>query len=493
MRICLISSGYPSTQQTINGLRNRGHEVHEIFSDGNASEVNLDELDLFRGSAPGVHAYVANAIAMWRQFLEVHQRDPFDVVEVSDELTGGLFQSLTGCVPTVVKLHSPRGDSAEGGGSPRLDDYLVGILERLSMLGADALCTPTRHLAETVAGELGISSAEIHLVREPADLCAFSEVGEKALPKSNSPVVLFAGPLDEAEGVRYFAEAIPTVRASFPDAKFFFVGTDTDTAPGGKSMLQYLKAQLIKHLEVVRFITHASPDAIASYYRSADICVVPSTRYNAHETCIEAMSCGVPVVATAAGGTVEYVANERFGLIVPPRDSEALATGLCKLLGSEDTRRQYGQAARDFVHTHLRVENFAAQMEAIYKVAIESHEQKRSLYAKPGLQALRDALQLINAYEANLYDTVYAHSVEFRIRHWARYLRKTPLLAIATMLSAMLNKLFVNARGQKPWFVKRLDNAIAQRTPPRYSITMLLADQLEDADETHSVSTLQLR
>ena len=57
-----------------------------------------------------------------------------------------------------------------------------------------------------------------------------------------------------------------------------------------------------------------------------------------------AMSCGVPVIATAVGGLIDTVVDGRTGLHVPPRDPEAVVDALRALLPDEVRRRQYGSA-----------------------------------------------------------------------------------------------------------------------------------------------------
>jgi glycogen(starch) synthase len=504
MRICLISREYPPdtgwggvgayTYQIAHGLRERGHEVHVVCLAGNAGTTVdldedgvkvhrvaykniLDELNLFLVSAPSTHYVVASLIAMWRRFVQLHKEYNFDVAEVPEHLAGGLFQALTGCVPTVVKLHTPHSKFVAQqfhNVSPNFDNQLICLLERLTMRAAEALSSPSKDMAKFVADDLGIAVEGISIVRNPADLARFSADGAKAI-ESAEPLILFVGRLEERKGVRFLAEAIPTIHARFPDARFVFIGADTNTAPGGTSMLSYLKKQVAGCASAVQFLGHVPLQDIPSYYRSADICVVPSLYDNAPYTCIEAMSCGRPVVATTAGGTAEYVANEQFGLVVPPADPNAIADALCKLLANEMVRKQYGIAAREFVETHLDRRHIASQMEVIYAETIASFQAKHALYAKPVDTALKDALDLLCAFDANVFDTLYAQSLDFRIRHWLRFFRKRPALAAAGVASSVLHKIY---RSNQPAFLNRLDASIASRTPARYNLTMLLADEL---------------
>lgn len=514
MRICLISREYPPdtgwggvgayTYQIAHGLRERGHEVHVICLAGktggtvdideNGVQVHrvayqgiLDELNLFLVSAPSTHFVVATLLAMWRRFVELHAQYNFDVVEVPEHLAGGLFQTLTGCAPAVIKLHTPHSKFVAQNFhsvSPNLDNRVICILERLAMLSADALSSPSKDMAKFVADDLGIDVDSISIVRNPADLNRFSAEGPKAI-ESKQPLVLFVGRLEERKGVQYLAEAIPSVHGRFPEAKFVFIGADTNTAPDGGSMLAYLRRKVASCADAVEFIGHVPLQEIPSYYRSADICVVPSLYDNAPYTCIEAMSCGRPVIATSAGGTAEYVANEQFGLVVPPADTAGLAEALCKLLGDESCRQRYGIAAREFVEAHLGRKHIAAQMEVIYAEAIANHKVKRSVYQQPATRVLKDALDVLCAYDANVFETLYAQSLDFRIRHWLRFFRKRPGLAAASLASAFLHKVY---KRTTPAFLKRLDASIAARMPARYTLTMALAQELSYLTPSSSTS-----
>jgi glycosyltransferase involved in cell wall biosynthesis len=85
---------------------------------------------------------------------------------------------------------------------------------------------------------------------------------------------------------------------------------------------------------------------------------------------LEAMACGVPVVATAVGGMLDTVVPEVSGLHVPPRDPAALATALQRLLGDEHARQQMGAAGRLHATRHYGWDTVAADTLISYRTAI---------------------------------------------------------------------------------------------------------------------------
>ncbi|MEA3308129.1 MAG: glycosyltransferase, partial [Chloroflexota bacterium] len=82
---------------------------------------------------------------------------------------------------------------------------------------------------------------------------------------------------------------------------------------------------------------------------------------------LEAMAAGLPVVATAVGGTPEVVVDGETGFLVPPRDPNALAQAIIRLLRDPDLRHQMGEAGRARVAAHFSVEQMVRKTEALYE------------------------------------------------------------------------------------------------------------------------------
>jgi glycosyltransferase involved in cell wall biosynthesis len=83
-----------------------------------------------------------------------------------------------------------------------------------------------------------------------------------------------------------------------------------------------------------------------AFWNSVSVAVVPSFREAFGLIALEAMACGVPVVATAVGGLKEIVQEGESGLFVPPGDATALAQALVTLLTNEPLRQRLAQGAR---------------------------------------------------------------------------------------------------------------------------------------------------
>jgi glycosyltransferase involved in cell wall biosynthesis len=85
---------------------------------------------------------------------------------------------------------------------------------------------------------------------------------------------------------------------------------------------------------------------------------------------LEAMACGVPVVAAAVGGLTDTVVDHGTGLHVPPKDPEAIAEAVGTLLANPELRTKLGQAGERRAKTRYSWNRVAAETEKAYQLAI---------------------------------------------------------------------------------------------------------------------------
>jgi glycosyltransferase involved in cell wall biosynthesis len=102
-------------------------------------------------------------------------------------------------------------------------------------------------------------------------------------------------------------------------------------------------------LDHMIFTGKRQPDQLRDYYSAADVAVTTPWYEPFGLTPLEAMACGRPVIGSAVGGITYTVADGETGLLVPPRNPEALAEALCTLLADPDRRTRMGIAARERV------------------------------------------------------------------------------------------------------------------------------------------------
>lgn len=113
--------------------------------------------------------------------------------------------------------------------------------------------------------------------------------------------------------------------------------------------------------------------------RQADVFVLSSATEGLPMTIIEAMACGLPVVATRVGGVPELVVSGANGLLVPPEDTEALAGALRKLIENAQLRRTMGAAGRKLAVEQFDIRQTARQHEQLFTRLL----QQKGIHALP--------------------------------------------------------------------------------------------------------------
>ena len=128
-----------------------------------------------------------------------------------------------------------------------------------------------------------------------------------------------------------------------------------------------------RHLEKHVFLAGFRPDVL-SVHKAFDIFVMSSVTEGLGTSLLDAMACGKPIVATTAGGMPEVVADGRTGILVPPRDHEAMAAAIVTLLTDEAARATMGAAGLARVRTMFSAERMVQDTLAVYRrVAMHAH------------------------------------------------------------------------------------------------------------------------
>ncbi len=110
-------------------------------------------------------------------------------------------------------------------------------------------------------------------------------------------------------------------------------------------------------------------DDVAAVYKTMDVCVLASLREPFGRVVIEAMACGVPVVATRSGGPEEIIEHGKDGLLVDAGDPEAMAAACLRIAGDSSLRDSLGAAGRQSAVSRFSLEN-ARQVERIYDMIL---------------------------------------------------------------------------------------------------------------------------
>ena len=122
--------------------------------------------------------------------------------------------------------------------------------------------------------------------------------------------------------------------------------------------------------DMVEFTGRLLPEELVRKYSESDIAVTASVYEGFGLPAAEAMACGVPVVATDTGALPEVVGRDGCCILVPPKDPQALAEAIKRLIGDEQLRRSMAVAGRQRIETLFSWEQAAKQIVEVYKEAI---------------------------------------------------------------------------------------------------------------------------
>ena len=176
----------------------------------------------------------------------------------------------------------------------------------------------------------------------------------EAMVPSCEKIILAAGRLSPEKGFDVLVEAAARV----PNAGFILFGEGTER-PRLEGMIRSLKLE-------DRFKLAGFTGNLDSYLPWADLVVLPSHTEGLPNVALEASAAGVPVVATAVGGTPEVIADGETGFLVPPGNAIALAEKINELLADDSLRKQFGEAGRKRMRELFTFEAQAKQYLALF-------------------------------------------------------------------------------------------------------------------------------
>jgi glycosyltransferase involved in cell wall biosynthesis len=229
------------------------------------------------------------------------------------------------------------------GGRTRLLFELLSRLEGRNARGADAVLTTSDYCRAAIGRHYGVAVSQVRLAPEGIDLARWRELAARTPHTGDGATILCVARQYPRKHVADLLRAMPAVRRAVPRARALIAGDGPEHA-----RLRALAAELGLS-EAVVFTGALPDDELALLYRQADIFCLPSVQEGFGIVFLEAMACGLPVVATLAAAIPEVVPDRRAGLLVPPGDVAALAHALVELLARPGQRASYGAFGREYV------------------------------------------------------------------------------------------------------------------------------------------------
>jgi glycosyltransferase involved in cell wall biosynthesis len=237
-------------------------------------------------------------------------------------------------------------------GWPRLMLWLLSRLERRNARRAPLVLSTSRYCCERIQAHYGVPAERLALVPEGIDLSLWSPSSDPvALARVDAVrepfTVLCVARQYPRKRVTDLLAAFPLVLAQLPQARLVVIGD----GPEHGALAQQL-ADLGLEASVQLLGALASDQEVRAWYQRASIFCLPSIQEGFGIVFLEAMASGLPVVSTTATAIPEVVPHGQAGLLVPPRDPQALAAAIVSLLDDaalQERCRRFGrQHARGF-------------------------------------------------------------------------------------------------------------------------------------------------
>ena len=254
-------------------------------------------------------------------------------------------------VPHVTSFHTlaeiKRGARA---GEREPETRVVG--ERKILASADRTVAFSEHEREAIVRLYSAQKHKIDVIPCGVDVGMFRPMNrsraKKKLGLEGSKVVLYVGRIEPIKGVDILLGAVAQLEHR-DSVKTLIVGGE----PGGDAEIGRLEA-MSRELGIssqVSFLGRVEQKELPVYYNAADVCVVPSYYESFGLVALEAMACGVPVVASRVGGLSSVVKGGVTGYLIPWRCPEPFADCLDVLLNNPSMRKSMGEASRDLALT----------------------------------------------------------------------------------------------------------------------------------------------
>lgn len=282
--------------------------------------------------SPLVHVHLSSRASFWRK----------SVVCLLARLAGR---------PYLLHVHGSEFAGFYQECSPRARRIVSRVLARADLVLA---------LSETWRATLQEISpqARLEVLMNAVPLPSLDEIRRR---EAGQPTLLFLGEVARHKGVLELARSFVPVSDRFPQLKLVYGGTGS-----ALEEVRGLTAQLGLGPRV-EFTGWLEGERKRAQFAGAAIFVLPSYVEGMPMALLEAMSWGLPAIATAVGGVPEMITHEVDGLLIPPGDTEALAAAISRLMSDPQLCQRLGEAARATVAERFSLDTALRRLLGFYR------------------------------------------------------------------------------------------------------------------------------
>ena len=371
----VVSGSGINTFLTMKGLDRNKYQVDLACAPGGALIDKVKEEGLgffpinhFRQKISPFHDF----LALW-ELTRLMGQKKYDIVHTHNSKAGfiGRLAAKISRIPIII--HTIHGFAFHEYERPPRRVLFI-LLERLAARLCDKLITISEPLKEWgLRLEIGrpekyvtiYSGIEVEKFKVNVNIDGKKkELGIK--PKEK--VIGVVAKLWEGKGHETILEAAPQVIKEIPNVKFLFVGEG------------YLRETLETYVQELglsdKVIFTGFRSDIPEITATFDIALLVSLFEGMGRVLLEAMVLGKPVVATKVGGIVDVVKDGKTGILIPPRDADALAKAIITLLKDEELAQRMGETGKRRIDERFSAETMVKKITEVYEKLIEKTNEK---------------------------------------------------------------------------------------------------------------------
>lgn len=311
------------------------------------------------------------------RLLRARARD-FDIVHDNQSL-GAALPALTEVgLPVIATVHHPLTVDRETSLATVEDIRFRRAIERWYAFvemqqevaqGLPLVLTVSQTSCDDIVEQLGVRRERLRVVPVGVDPERFRpRPGTERVP---GRVLTTASADVPLKGLVHLIEAVAKVRTERP-VELVVVGKSAELGPVAEAMDRFAVR------DIVRFVSGISDDELVDLYAECEIAVVPSLYEGFSLPAVEAMACGVALVATTGGAIPEVTGpSGQAARLVPPADAGALAVAMNQLLADPAERARLGSAGRRRAIEHFTWRACATKTVEQYRALLELHAATR--------------------------------------------------------------------------------------------------------------------
>ena len=340
--------------------------VNEQLTTANKRGIEVIDLpSLVRRISP------LNDITAFISIFRILRRSKPDIVHTHTSKAGilGRLAAWLARVPTII--HTPHGHVFYGHFGRSLSRIFLQVEKLLGIITHHQIALTPEEGKDYL--NLGVAkSKNISVIHSGVDLNCFKRSTTKSNPKRNelaippdSLVVGYVGWLIPIKGVTYLVDAMAEVLQRHPNSLLVLVGKGDEK--GEEEVKLSKQVENLGIVDNVRFLGWR-PD-VNEIMGCFDIFVLPSLNEGMGRVLVEAMSAGLPIVASRVGGIPDLVKHGENGLLVPPADAGALERAISDLLSDKPRRKRMGETGKKMCRPYS-VEAMVEKIDNLYSTLL---------------------------------------------------------------------------------------------------------------------------